>query len=183
MINDTREVGIIYGWYCIPTEKWYIGQTIHPEARFKQHIDRAINKKYNTYFYNSIRKYGLANFVYCVLEENVLINNLNLREIEWIEYYDSFYSGYNMTLGGEGVKGQIREKNHMYGKHHSEEVKEKISKSNSKKIIQYNLSGEFIQMFNSALEVTKTLNINNGNISSCCKGKLAQAGGFIWKYV
>lgn len=27
---------------------------------------------------------------------------LNEREIYWIKFYDSFFNGYNMTLGGDG---------------------------------------------------------------------------------
>ena len=122
MINDKgEEVGIIYGWYCTVTDKWYIGQTVNPEGRFNCHIDRAINKKDKTYFYNSIRKYGLENFVYCVLEENVLRENLNMREMDWIEYYDSFYCGYNMTAGGNQTI-------------FSEEFKEKMSEANKGRI-------------------------------------------------
>ena len=122
MLNDKgEEVGIIYGWYCIVTDKWYIGQTVNPEGRFNCHIDRAINKKDKTYFYNSIRKYGLENFVYCVLEENVLRENLNMREMDWIEYYDSFYCGYNMTAGGNQTI-------------FSEEFKEKMSEANKGRI-------------------------------------------------
>lgn len=101
--NKGEEVGIIYGWYNTLTDMWYVGQTVHPEDRFKQHIDRAINKKYNTYFYNSIRKYGLDKFVYCVLEDNVLRANLSIKEMDWIEDMDSFENGYNMTLGGKEV--------------------------------------------------------------------------------
>lgn len=148
MLNDKgEEVGIIYGWYCIKTGKWYVGQTVEPDKRFKVHIDRAINKKDKTYFYNSIRKYGLENFVYCVLEENVLRENLNLREMDWIEEFDSFYDGYNMSAGGgqtifseefkqklsEYHKQLIGEKNPFYGKHHSEESRKKISESHKGK--------------------------------------------------
>lgn len=122
MLNDKgEEVGIIYGWYNIKSGKWYIGQTVNPEGRFNCHIDRAINKKDKTYFYNSIRKYGLENFVYCVLEENVLRENLNMREMDWIEYYDSFYCGYNMTAGGNQTI-------------FSEEFKEKMSEANKGRI-------------------------------------------------
>ena len=122
MLNKKgEEVGIIYGWYCTVTDKWYIGQTVNPEKRFNCHIDRAINKKDKTYFYNSIRKYGLENFVYCVLEENVLRENLNMREMGWIEYYDSFYCGYNMTAGGNQTI-------------FSEEFKEKMSEANKGRI-------------------------------------------------
>ena len=102
MVNDKgEEVGIIYGWYNIKNKKWYIGQTVNPEGRFKNHINDAINKKDNTYFHRALRKYGLDNFVYFVLEDNVLKENLNMRETDWIEYYDSFYNGYNLTTGGD----------------------------------------------------------------------------------
>ena len=102
MINEkSEEVGIIYGQYNIKNEKWYIGQTVNPEVRLKNHINDAINKKDNTHFHRALRKYGLENWAYCVLEENVLKENLNLKEIEWIEYYDSFYNGYNLTTGGD----------------------------------------------------------------------------------
>ena len=143
MLNDKgEEVGIIYGWYNTKSGKWYVGQTVNPEGRFNCHIDRAINKKDKTYFYNSIRKYGLENFVYCVLEENVLRENLNMREMDWIEYYDSFYCGYNMTAGGnqtifsEEFKEKMSEVNKgripwNKGKHgiYSEETLKKLSES------------------------------------------------------
>ena len=143
MLNDKgEEVGIIYGWYNIKCGKWYVGQTVNPEGRFNCHIDRAINKKDKTYFYNSIRKYGLENFVYCIIEDNVLRDNLNMKEQEWIEYYDSFYCGYNMTAGGnqtifsEEFKEKMSEVNKgripwNKGKHgiYSEETLKKLSKS------------------------------------------------------
>ena len=142
MINyKGEEVGIIYGWYNTKSEKWYIGQTIDEEGRFKRHMDYAINKKDDTYFHRALRKYGLENFVYCVLEDNILRENLNLKEIEWIEYYDSFYNGYNLTTGGdskriisEETKRKLSESHkgqHGYwnGKHLSEETKIKLSES------------------------------------------------------
>ena len=102
MINEKgEETGIIYGWYNTLTDMWYIGQTIDEKRRFKTHIDYAINKKDNNRFHNALRKYGLDNFIYCVLEDNVLKENLNMRETDWIEYYDSFYCGYNLTSGGD----------------------------------------------------------------------------------
>ena len=132
MLNDKgEEVGIIYGWYCIVTDKWYIGQTVDEEGRFKRHVDDAINKKDNTHFHRALRKYGPGNFVYCVLESNILRANLNQKEIDWIEYYDSYYNGYNMTLGGDGIlcnKGKIPWNK---GKHgiYSEETLKKLSES------------------------------------------------------
>ena len=122
MVNDKgEEVGIIYGWYNTLTDMWYIGQTVNPEGRFKTHIYESINKKDHTYFHNALRRYGLDKFVYCILEDNVLRDNLNMKEIEWIEYYDSFYCGYNMTSGGRQTI-------------FSEEFKEKLKETNKGRI-------------------------------------------------
>lgn len=101
MINNKVEIGIIYGWYNMKSGKWYVGQTIHPERRFNQHINNAVNKRDNTHFHRALLKYPLDTWVYCILEDNILRENLNMREMDWIEYYDSFYDGYNMTSGGE----------------------------------------------------------------------------------
>ena len=148
MINNKgEEVGIIYGWYCILSDKWYVGQTVNPEGRFKRHIDIAINKKDNIYFHNALRRYGLDNFVYCVLEENVLRDNLNMREMDWIEEMNSFENGYNMTVGGQGcikmseesrkkISESLKGKHFGYwkGKHLRSETKKKISEANKGKI-------------------------------------------------
>ena len=123
MVNKKgEEVGIIYGWYNTLTDMWYVGQTINPEDRFRSHIHHAINKKDNNKFHNALRKYGLENWVYCVLEENILTENLKMKEQEWIEYYDSFYCGYNLTTGGD--TSFI-----MVGNSPSEETRRKISAS------------------------------------------------------
>lgn len=203
MVNEKgEEVGIIYGWYNTLTDMWYIGQTIHPERRFKRHIDYAINKKDNNRFHNALRKYGLDNFIYCVLEDNVLKENLNMRETDWIEYYDSFYSGYNMTTGGdtnviileetrkkisESLKGRILPI--QTRKRMSESRKGRIGPNkgkpapNRKKVLQYDLEGNYIQTYNSIFEAQKQNTKCGGpNIIKVCKGERNQAGGFIWKY-
>ena len=114
--NKGEEVGIIYGWYNTLTDMWYVGQTVRPEDRFKSHIILSENND-KSYFHKALRKYSLENWVYCVLEDNVLRANLNMREMDWIEYYDSYYSGYNLTLGGGGSVSRIC----------TEETKKKIS--------------------------------------------------------
>ena len=180
--KEGEEVGIIYGWYCIPTDKWYIGQTIEPKMRFYRHIKSLVYKD-NNYFHRALRKYGLENFIYCVLEENVLRENLNMKEQEWIEYYDSFYDGYNLTAGG----GQTI---------FSEESKRKMSKSRKgrpspfkgktspkrKKVLKYDLNGNFIKEYTSMTEAAKENPKCGKNIGAVCQGKRKQAGGFIWKY-
>ena len=46
-----------------------------------------------------MRKYGIENFTFSVIEE-CSQEQLNEREIYWIEYYDTYKNGYNSTLGG-----------------------------------------------------------------------------------
>lgn len=86
-----------------------IGQTnISVEERFKAHCYCSFNhrqtKEKDEYFYplhQAIRKYGIENFQLDILEE-CSQDLLNEREIYWIEYYNSYYNGYNATLGGDG---------------------------------------------------------------------------------
>lgn len=53
--------------------------------------------------YRAFNKYGIENFNFEVIEE-VDNNKLDEREIYWIEYYDSYYEGYNSTLGEKSCK-------------------------------------------------------------------------------
>lgn len=84
--------------------KVYIGQSVHINQRWNQHRSAAFNsndKDYNKYFYCSIRKYGLKNFIFEIIEE-CKQEELNEKEIYWIKYYDSTNKekGYNVLSGG-----------------------------------------------------------------------------------
>ena len=58
----------------------------------------------------------------------------------------------------------------------------KLGKKRAKKVNQYDLEHKFIKRWDSLKEASETLNINYGNISSCCIGNHKTAGGFIWEY-
>ena len=61
--------------------------------------------------------------------------------------------------------------------------KEKISKSLSKKVYQYDLNKNFIKEWKSAREIKKELNYDNSHIAKCCNNKIDKAYGFIWSYI
>ena len=63
-----------------------------------------------------------------------------------------------------------------------EEHKKAIVKANSKKVLQFSKSGEFIREWPSAYGAERELGIAQSSICSCCKGKLKSVGGFIWMY-
>lgn len=102
---------IICGIYKITNQvngKCYIGQSINIEKRWKQHRQQAFSVNsicYDSYFYRSIRKYGLENFIFEILEE-CLKEQLNEKEIFYIAKYhsDNPTFGYNLTPGG-GLQG------------------------------------------------------------------------------
>ena len=47
-----------------------------------------------------------------------------------------------------------------------------------KKVLQYDLEGNYLKTFDSILEASRQTKINDSNISSCCKGNRNYAGGF-----
>jgi DNA-binding protein H-NS len=80
----------------------YIGQSKHIKRRWNEHKNAAFNeadKSYDYPLYRSFRKYGLENFTFEVIEE-CSIEELNEKEIYWIDYYKPVY---NQTLGGDAA--------------------------------------------------------------------------------
>lgn len=53
---------------------------------------------------------------------------------------------------------------------------------NIKKVLQFSLTGEFIKEWDSIIEVSEKLKIDNGAITHVCKRELGSTGGFIWRY-
>lgn len=95
--------GYIYKITNTINQKSYIGKTINSIAeRWKEHRNDS-KRSYckDRPLYRAMNKYGIENFTIEQVEE-VDIKDLSNREIYWIEYYHTFSSGYNATLGGDG---------------------------------------------------------------------------------
>lgn len=83
----------------------YIGQSIHIHIRWNEHkLKYNWERESNKPLYKAFMKYGLENFTFEVIEE-CPVELLNEREMYWIDYYNSFKDGYNVTSGGEGNRG------------------------------------------------------------------------------
>lgn len=109
--------------------KRYIGKSIDIEKRRKTHERNSVNC--DGYFYNAIRKYGLDNFDFSIIEE-CSKEELNEKEKYWIKYYNSNNSeyGYNITSGGDGLN-DVEAWNK--GISWNEETKKKLSESQKKR--------------------------------------------------
>ena len=78
----------------------YIGQSVAPEKRFKQHITPK-GKSTSKAIKEAVKEYGADNFSLEIVEE-CNDDNFADREIYWINYYKNLgYALYNKTKGGE----------------------------------------------------------------------------------
>ena len=91
--------------------KSYIGQSIDIERRIKQHIKNTGSDKNPLYL--DFKEYGIENFSYEVLEERST-EMLNEREHYWIEQYDTYNNGYNLTQGGDYNRLKIKGKHGFF---------------------------------------------------------------------
>ena len=98
-------MGYIYQIINKINNKRYIGQTVKPvEKRFAQHKNNYTKPYFSQLaLYKAFNKYGIENFIFESIEE-VDNEHLDEREKYWIKYYNSYYDGYNSTIGGRLVQ-------------------------------------------------------------------------------
>lgn len=108
--------------------KAYVGittQGIH--KRFKQHC------KADSYIGKAIRKYGSNNFDVSLIDVAIDQEELMRKEVYWVDYYDTFNNGYNLTVGGEGtslnrrIKVVLNKKQKRFLKYVEKENKKEIN--------------------------------------------------------
>jgi hypothetical protein len=102
---------VIYSITNLVNGKQYVGQTSQGlKHRKAEHICRFNLGERNHKLYLAMRKYGLSNFKFeelcCVLKPKYL----DAVEIEFIEKFNSFRRGYNMTCGGDSVSDETKAK-------------------------------------------------------------------------
>lgn len=83
----------------------YVGQSIDIARRWRQH--REIAHCGQAPLYKAIQKYGIENFDFCILEE-CSKEELNDKEIQYIEQYNSYFCGYNQTRGGDQYSHNVK---------------------------------------------------------------------------
>lgn len=96
----------LYKFTNLINDKSYIGISKEINKRKRRHILDSKQENPPYPLHRAIKKYGEGVFTFEILIENIAsLSNACLLEIENIKKYDSYNSGYNLTLGGEGVLG------------------------------------------------------------------------------
>ena len=75
--------------------------------KYQQHISYWVSEK-DEGIYNAMNKDGVDKFQ-IVLVEVCYIEELSIREIYWIEYFNTYKNGYNATRGGDGRRRYVYE--------------------------------------------------------------------------
>lgn len=119
-MSSSTDIYTVYKILNLVNSKVYIGITTRdPEKRWNEHIRRY---KYRTCaLYLAMNKHGIENFLFSIIEQTFALNELLELETRYIKEYNSYVTGYNMTLGGEGTSG--------LNVPHTIETRKKISES------------------------------------------------------
>jgi group I intron endonuclease len=166
----------------------------------------------------ALKKYGKENFY-----RNIVCFCYSEEELNKTEYELSVFlhvvedpNWYNLCYGGGAPKGfhmpeeqriklsqdrkgtNVGKDNPYFGKHHTDEIKQKLSKfhrnrpqelqdrinqSHMKSVIQYDFDGNIISTYESIKQASEITRIVYSSIQRCCKKERPSAGGFIWRYV
>jgi len=180
-----NQIVCIYSVTNNVNDKVYIGQSIDVERRWLQHK----YGKGNIILRNAIKKYGVENFTFSVLEiintdnktKEQITEELTFLEQKWFDYKKPFLreNGYNIQKTSKPNLTPNRDIH--FGKKIS---KIKIDNNHTgKNIKQYDLYGNFIREWKSAAEVERVLGFKAENISASCLRKSKSSNRFIWRFL
>ena len=171
----------ISGIYMIENKinnKKYIGQSYDIYTRWIKHKGFLNNKNHhNKHLQAAWSKYGEAAFVFSIIEI-CEIDKLNERETFWIKKYNSNIEGYNLDLGGDGIRGYK----------HTEEELDRMRRIQSPLIVlQFDLNFNLINEWIGVSHAAKTLNLTGNSILCRCDHKPLKYTnisykGYYWVY-
>lgn len=200
-------IGVIYKIENLINQKIYIGKSaVSFEYRWSEHQKNFNALRDNMAIHHAMFKYGRDAFDAQIIEEcdNSIIDE---REQYWINYYDSYHSGYNCTIGGDGalkydyslivqlwtegksildiseITGAERHTVTRVLKNNNISEEEIYRRDHGKSVLQYTTEGIFVNKFCSLTDASEQFDKDNiSNIKSCCQKKIFSAYGYLWKY-
>lgn len=145
-----------------PSNRVYIGLTQNTNKRFS--IYKNLHCKNQKFLYNSLIKYGWDNHIKEIVQVVNVLKDAEIAEIENILIYKQLGCSLNIRDGGMG--GALTGvDNHL-----------------SKKVYQFNNTGELIKRWDCVADVERELKISVSNVSSACCKKNYYAKNYYWCY-
>jgi len=162
--------GIIYEALNTINNKRYIGQTTQKfNHRISDH--KYLHKRKTTAFYMALSKYGWDNFEWKIIDKASTKEDLDSKETFWILHYNTYkHGGYNMTMGGQFEKEDAIRKHSLL---------EKTNLYGSKKIVVYDINGNYIRTVFSQTVFAKEINAKISNVNRCLHGFKNSVSGYI----
>jgi group I intron endonuclease len=174
-----KKTGVIYKIENLVNGKVYVGQTVKkPKRRFQLHKSRLKrNIHHGLYLQNAWNKYGEDNFKLSMIEK-CCIEDLDNREIYWIDHYKEKTGVYNLETGGNknktinnATKNQIS--NTVKDLWSEDKYYEKQLNNNLIQVICINTG----KIYNSLTAAAKDLKVSINSIKLACEGKRNSVGG------
>ena len=122
----------------------------------------------------------------CIDHINTIKNDNRIENLRWVTHEENSNNSLTKKKMSENHKEQTGENNHMYGKHHTDETKRKISENhpNNKTVVQINPNtNEVVNTYYSVHEAARQTEFNQSNISACCRGERKTHKGYKWIYL
>ena len=124
-IRKNKAMGEIYKIINDINDYIYVGKTTKTMITRKREHLKQLND--GTDIHNAILELGLSHFSWELIESNIYDNQvLAEREKYWIQYYNSYKNGYNMTPGGEGGNGTYAKNLKIWREQNKEQVEKNI---------------------------------------------------------
>ena len=174
----------------------YVGKANNIRQRYKAHLNKA--RKHQIHKKNWIellKRKGLKPIIDVI--DIVPINEWIFWETYWISQIRAWgFKLINYTNGGDGTtfgnQTSFKKGDKSWlGKSHSEESKKLIGENNAfkgkpsinrRKVVQKDLNGNIIKIWDSILEAEINTNSSSSKIVCCCKGKRKTHNKYKWEY-
>ena len=174
-LREKNIYGVIYKVENIKTGKIYIGRTTDLKKRIESRKNEVHSNKpvARNGLIQAMRNFELSLFEYEIIDyleidqefkfshRDIYEEQLNKKEIKWINKLNTYKNGYNLTPGGESYYELYTE------------------------VLQYDLEGNFIQEWSSIKEANIQLNVSDNSISGIprvCLGISNIAFDYQWRY-
>ena len=163
ILKETKQP-CIYVITNLINNKQYVGQTTRFRERMWEHEK---DHRTNSVLHQAIEKYGTDNFQVDIVEE-CAEDQLNEREIYWINQLGTYHVGYNLTRGGDGHTGD---------------------RLNSRRVIQYSYDYKTIlHIYDSLSDAGRAFEKPYQSIRACCLrdnghgGDVLHTYGYGWRF-